>query len=58
MGAPKLALPFGPETMLARVVRLLGEACRPIVVVAAPGQELLQDIDASGGNVMVARYRH
>ncbi len=40
MGAPKLALPFGPELMLQRIVRLLGEVCRPIVVVAAPGQEL------------------
>ncbi len=40
MGRPKAALPFGPETMLARVVRLVGEVCRPIVVVAAPGQTL------------------
>jgi molybdopterin-guanine dinucleotide biosynthesis protein A len=58
MGAPKLALPFGPETMLARVVRLLGEACRPIVVVAAAGQELPPDVDARGGSVIVARDRH
>lgn len=40
MGLPKLALPFGPETMLERVVRLVGEAAAPIVVVAAPHQEL------------------
>jgi molybdopterin-guanine dinucleotide biosynthesis protein A len=40
MGAAKLSLPFGPELMLERIVRLLGEACRPIVVVAAPGQQL------------------
>jgi molybdopterin-guanine dinucleotide biosynthesis protein A len=40
MGREKLTLPFGPETMLARVVRLLGEAVGPIVVVAGPGQEL------------------
>jgi molybdopterin-guanine dinucleotide biosynthesis protein A len=40
MGAPKLALPFGNELMLQRVVRLLGEAARPIVVVAASSQEL------------------
>lgn len=40
MGLPKLALPFGPEVMLQRIVRLLREACDPIVVVAAPGQEL------------------
>ena len=40
MGTAKLALPFGPELMLQRIVRLLGEVCRPIVVVAAPEQEL------------------
>lgn len=40
MGMPKLALPFGPEVMLQRIVRLVGEVCDPIVVVAAPGQEL------------------
>jgi molybdopterin-guanine dinucleotide biosynthesis protein A len=42
MGMPKLALPFGPEAMLQRVVRLVGEVCAPIVVVAAPEQELPQ----------------
>lgn len=40
MGRPKAMLPFGPETMLQRVARLVGEAVRPVVVVAAPGQEL------------------
>jgi molybdopterin-guanine dinucleotide biosynthesis protein A len=40
MGLAKLALPFGPELMLQRVVRLLSEAVSPVVVVAAPGQEL------------------
>jgi molybdopterin-guanine dinucleotide biosynthesis protein A len=42
MGRPKAWLPFGPETMLQRVVRLVGGAAGmgPIVVVAAPGQEL------------------
>lgn len=40
MGRPKATLPFGPELMLQRVVRLLSEAIGPIVVVAAPGQEL------------------
>ncbi len=40
MGYPKAALPFGPETMLARVVRLLGEVVDPLVVVAARDQEL------------------
>ena len=40
MGLPKATLPFGPELMLQRVVRLLGEVVSPLVVVAAPGQEL------------------
>ena len=40
MGVPKLSLPFGPETMLERVVRLLSTVAGPIVVVAAPQQEL------------------
>jgi molybdopterin-guanine dinucleotide biosynthesis protein A len=40
MGAPKATLPFGPETMLQRVVRLLGTVVAPIVVVAAREQML------------------
>lgn len=42
MGRDKATLPFGPELMLQRVVRLLGEiiAAGNIVVVAAPGQTL------------------
>jgi molybdopterin-guanine dinucleotide biosynthesis protein A len=40
MGVPKLSLPFGPELMLQRVVRLLATVVDPIVVVAAPGQEV------------------
>jgi molybdopterin-guanine dinucleotide biosynthesis protein A len=40
MGSSKALLPFGSETMLQRVVRLLGEVVSPIVVVAAAGQEL------------------
>lgn len=40
MGQPKAWLPFGGETMLQRIVRILGEVVSPIVVVAAPGQEL------------------
>ncbi len=40
MGRPKLMLPFGPETMLARVVRALGEVVGPVVVIAGMGQEL------------------
>lgn len=40
MGVPKATLPFGPETMLQRVVRLLGIVVAPIVVVAAREQLL------------------
>jgi molybdopterin-guanine dinucleotide biosynthesis protein A len=40
MGRPKAWLPFGDELMLPRVARLLGEAVAPIVVVAAPDQEV------------------
>jgi molybdenum cofactor guanylyltransferase len=40
MGSPKALLPFGNETMLQRVVRLLGTVVSPIVVVAAPDQSL------------------
>ena len=35
MGLDKASLPFGPETMLNRVVRKLSEVVSPIVVVAA-----------------------
>jgi molybdopterin-guanine dinucleotide biosynthesis protein A len=40
MGRPKAWLPFAGETMLGRVVRLLGEAVAPVIVVAAPGQDV------------------
>jgi molybdenum cofactor guanylyltransferase len=42
MGRDKATLPFGPETMLQRVVRLLGEVVptSQIVVVGAAGQVL------------------
>jgi len=40
MGVPKATLPFGTETMLQRVVRLLGTVVTPIVVVGARGQPL------------------
>ena len=41
MGEPKAWLPFGPERMLQRVVRLVGAGIGdgPIAVVAAPGQD-------------------
>ncbi|MEE8452340.1 MAG: molybdenum cofactor guanylyltransferase [Thermoguttaceae bacterium] len=54
MGRPKATLPFGDETMLQRMVRLLGEAVEPVVVVAAVGQalpELPRSVD-------VVRDRH
>ena len=40
MGSSKALLPFGPETMLQRVVRLLDRIVSPIVVVAASDQQL------------------
>ena len=42
MGRDKATLPFGPEQMLQRVVRLIGEVVNleNIVVVAAPNQSL------------------
>jgi molybdopterin-guanine dinucleotide biosynthesis protein A len=40
MGTPKALLPFGPETMLQRVVRLLADVVSVIVVVAAADQPL------------------
>jgi molybdopterin-guanine dinucleotide biosynthesis protein A len=42
MGTSKAWLPFGAETMLQRVVRLLDEVVSPIVVVAAIDQDLPQ----------------
>jgi molybdopterin-guanine dinucleotide biosynthesis protein A len=40
MGTSKAMLPFGPETMLQRVVRVLSTVVSPIVVVAAAEQSL------------------
>ena len=51
MGTSKALLPFGNETMLQRVVRLLSEVVKPIVVVAAGDQEL----PSLPSNVIVTR---
>jgi molybdopterin-guanine dinucleotide biosynthesis protein A len=40
MGRPKAWLPFAGELMLPRVVRLLCEVVAPVVVVAAPEQDV------------------
>jgi molybdopterin-guanine dinucleotide biosynthesis protein A len=40
MGRAKAWLPFGGELMLQRVVRVVGEVVSPVVVVAAPGQDV------------------
>jgi molybdenum cofactor guanylyltransferase len=40
MGQPKAWLPFGTETMLQRTVRTLTQVVEPVIVVAAPGQDL------------------
>src|SRR5690349_629710 len=51
MGRPKALLPFGPELMLQRVVRILSTVVAPIVVVAARDQEL----PSLSGDVLPAR---
>jgi molybdopterin-guanine dinucleotide biosynthesis protein A len=40
MGQSKAWLPFGPERLLQRVVRLVSGVASPLVVVAAPDQDL------------------
>src|SRR5690349_20039728 len=45
MGTPKALLPFGPETMLQRVVRILRGVVSPIVIVGAADQ-MLPPLDA------------
>src|SRR4051812_40881937 len=40
MGRPKAWLPFGGEVLLQRVVRVLGEVVDPVIVVAAPDQDV------------------
>jgi molybdenum cofactor guanylyltransferase len=40
MGSPKAWLDFGGEPLLARVVRTVRRACAPVIVVAAPGQDV------------------
>jgi molybdenum cofactor guanylyltransferase len=40
MGRPKAWLPFGRETLLQRVVNILGSVADPVLVVASPGQNL------------------
>ncbi len=53
MGQGKATLPFGREVMLTRVLRLLGEVVDPLVVVAAP----TQDLPELPNSVRVARDR-
>jgi molybdopterin-guanine dinucleotide biosynthesis protein A len=45
MGRDKASLPFGDETMLGRVIRLVGELAHEVVVVAREGQELPAGLD-------------
>src|SRR5262245_7885026 len=54
MGTSKALLPFGPETMLQRVVRLLSEVVPTMVVVAAVDQ----DLPELPRHVTVARDEH
>ena len=56
MGADKASLPFGPEYMLQRVVRIVAEsvALENVAVVASPGQDLPELPE----QVIVTRDRH
>lgn len=54
MGRSKAWLPFGPEVMLQRVVRICSEVVKPIVVVAAREQ----DIPSLPHDVLIARDEH
>ena len=54
MGLPKLSLPFGDETMLQRVVRLLSAAVDEVVIVAAEGQE----VPPLAAEVRIVRDKH
>ena len=51
MGTSKALLPFGPETMLQRVVRVLAGVVAPIAVVAA----IDQDLPILPADVVIAR---
>ena len=46
MGRDKASLRFGSETLLARVVRLVGEVAADVVLVAREGQELPAGFEA------------
>ncbi len=47
MGVPKWSLPFGTETMLARIVRRVGEVCHPVVIVAATAGANFSDLSSN-----------
>ncbi len=40
MGTDKASLPFGPELLLQRIVRIVGQAASPVIVVAQQGRTL------------------
>jgi molybdopterin-guanine dinucleotide biosynthesis protein A len=44
MGRPKAWLPFGPQALLQRVVGILAELVYPIIVVAAPDQDIPESV--------------
>jgi len=54
MGLSKATMPFGPEFMLHRVIRLLSKVAGPVAVVAAPDQRLPELPD----EVIVCRDQH
>ncbi len=57
MGISKAALPFGDETMLARVVRILDQILQPLVVVAAALAILWRRMFQAAANDKAGRKR-
>jgi molybdenum cofactor guanylyltransferase len=55
MGTSKAMLPFGPETMLQRIVRLLRTVVSPIVVVAEATADLNVGLYGLPGDVIFTR---
>ena len=49
MGSAKSALPFGPQTMLERILEIVSATVSPVVVVAAANHEIdvesLREVD-------------
>lgn len=53
MGTPKALLDYRGETFLARLVRVLGEACRPVMVVLGHNADTLWQQVPPAANIVV-----